>query len=164
MILILWWIWELKSYISLIAFNFSYVSKRKKISQIYHRKNISDLSESRGPTWSLTRFLEPYVLRLSVWFSSKRLGLTTCHTYLFLGLALDWVQWCWVWQLARPVHTWTQHLDGLKDVGSNSSQYLYIFGLSAWLSLRMLGLVTRQTYTCLGLAVGWAQECSSSDP
>jgi hypothetical protein len=92
------------------------------------------------------------------------LGLTTCHTCLVLGLALDWIQWYWVWQLARPVHAWTQRLDGLKDVGSDSSQYLYIFGLSAWLSLRILGLVTRQTYTCFGLAVSWAQECSSSDP
>jgi hypothetical protein len=92
------------------------------------------------------------------------LGLATHHTRLFLGSALDWVQWYWVWQLARPVHAWTEHLDEPKDVGSDNSQYLYMFGLSAWLSLRMLGLVILYTYTCLDLALGWAQEYISSDP
>jgi hypothetical protein len=62
MIFILWLRRGLKSHIFLIAFNIIYVLKRK---------NISNKSESRGSTWSLTRLLEPLIEPKDIRFNNS---------------------------------------------------------------------------------------------
>lgn len=60
------------------------------------KKDISNSSESCGPTWSLTKLPVPHILWLSQVLGLRMLSLAPRKTYICLGSAFGWVQGCLV--------------------------------------------------------------------
>lgn len=48
----------------------------------YQKKNIPNMLESRGSTYSLIRLLKPFVVRLSVCLNPEIISLTIHHIYM----------------------------------------------------------------------------------
>ena len=77
--------------------------------------------------------LDPYVFGLGAWLNPKILGLTACQIHMYLSLTRSKIQGYWVWQRVAE----------FKNIGFSSSSDSHVFRLSAWLNLRILGLVAR---------------------
>jgi len=76
------------------------------------------------------------------------------QTHTCLGSSLGWAQIWWVRRFAKPMYVWARRLVELKEGGVGGSPDPYKSGLSAWLSLKTVGLAVRQTYTYMCLVFG----------